>query len=117
MPLVFSEEPSTTQLGNVTGKLQYKFITEGIDKLVKTGTIQEVLYKPECVLPIKCMAKMSNKYRLVIDCQHVNQFIVTPKFGQESINVVAQLIEENDDLITADLKDGFLHVEIELKYR
>ena len=62
--------------------------------------------------PIQCIPKKSGKLRLVIDCRHVNQFICAPRFKQEGIEVVAQLIEEDDVLISVDLEDGFHHVDM-----
>ena len=41
--------------------------------------------------------------------------MVVPRFKQEGISQVTELIEEGDDIITADLKDGFNHVAIRYK--
>ena len=60
--------------------------------------------------------KKQSKLRLVLDCRHVNNSIKCPSFSQQGIQSVAKQIQEDDDLISIDLKSGFHHVKIQVQY-
>ena len=106
-------KPPPVQLQNrVSGAREYNFIDSEIQKLLQQGSIIKCDVKPECVLPIQCVPKKNDKLRMVLDCRFVNKFIKAPKFKQEGIEAVAQQIEEDDVLISVDLKDGFHHVDM-----
>ncbi len=49
-----------------------------------------------CVLPLSVVPKKGKKFRLILDCQHINSAIVCPSFKQEGMAVVAQQIESDD---------------------
>ena len=105
----FKKEPAEVWLQNkIHGKSQEKFISVEISRLLKSGAISKCYnWRPKCVMPMRCIPK-NNKNRLVVDCRYLNECINTPKFSQEGIEAVADQIEENYDVISADLKDRFL---------
>ena len=115
VPLQFDEEPAACQLENrVQGYKQIEFVNSEIEKLLHRGSIREVRREEiHCVLPLRCVPKKQHKFRLVLDCRHVNERIVCPTFTQEGIQTVAEQIEEGDRLISVDLESGFHHVPVQ----
>ena len=66
-----------------------------------------------CVLPIQCVPKKTgDKYWIVADLSHLNNFEEAPHVQQESINTVAEQVQAGDELNTFDLKSGFFHVPV-----
>jgi hypothetical protein len=88
------------------------FVSEEIHRLLNIGAIEKCEKVPKCVSPINVVPKRHNKYRLIIDLRHLNKHCEAPRFVNEDIRTVKQLIKKNDYLATIDLKDGFLHVPI-----
>ena len=68
---------------------------------------------------MRCQKKGKNKWRLIVDLIQLNQYIDPPpkkkekKKTNEEIKEVQDLIESNDNIITADLK-GFFYYHIPL---
>lgn len=113
----FKEEPSAFELeNNVFSTTHEKFVDEEIQKLLLLGYIKKAVNKPVCVHPLKCVPKKNNKLRLVTNCRKLNELIDTPRFSQEGIQAVSDLIKPNDDLFTVDLKDGFHQVPINRRF-
>lgn len=95
-----------------------RFVRSEIAELLESGAIQQVYTRPHCVSPIKCVPKKSGKkYRLITDLRLLNDHIDPPTFQQESINTVSQIVLAGDELVTFDLKNGFLHVPIHIDHR
>ena len=116
VPLEFDQIPQECELQNrVEGVNQRKFVDTEVEKLLQKGSIKQVSRdKIHCVLPLRCVPKKLKKYRLVLDCQHVNSNIVCPTFTQEGISSVADQIEPEDELISVDLESGFHHVPVKI---
>ena len=88
------------------------FITQEINDLLQSGSIEVCDHSTVCISPIKCVAKKGqDKHRLIIDLCQVNKFLTTPKFKYD-INTVIEKFEYNDQLISVDLKNGFNHILI-----
>ena len=107
----------TLQTGYTQNIEHLKFVDSEIANLCATGAICPVKEKPKCVHAMRCVPKKGGKLRLVMDCRHVNKYIDTPSFNQEGINIPADLIESGDDLVTADLKNGFHHVPVNIAFQ
>jgi hypothetical protein len=87
------------------------FISTEVCDMLKSGAIEQCTARPTCVSPIRCVPKKGvNKLRLIIDLRGVNQFIDTPSFKYEDINVVLDQIRQGDELVSVDLRNGFQHV-------
>ena len=56
--------------------------------------------------------KGKNTWRLITDLRHLNTFVSPPRFTNEGIHEAQGLIEQTDDIITIDLKDGFYHISL-----
>ncbi len=63
-------------------------------------------------MPLSVVAKKGKKLRMVLDCRHINEHILCPKFKQEGVDVVADQIQEGDILISVDIKWGFHHLKV-----
>ncbi len=98
---------------------QRLFVKEKIQELLSSGAIRKLPpgQKPRCINAISTAPKKNGKLRFILDTRAANAHIVTPKFSQEGINVVCDLIQEDDELITVDLRDGFHHVAVHKDYQ
>ena len=84
---------------------------------MESGAIQQCKKEnTHCLLPLRVVPKKNKKLGLVVDCRYVNNHIKCDSFTQEGINSVADQIEENDQLITIDLENGFHHVQIKKEH-
>ena len=111
--LTFHKEPNKCCYKNrISGMKQVLFMDQQISKLLKQKAIKEVKSKPKCILAMQCVPKKGGKLRLVMDCRPINANMTTPKFSQEGITVVSELLESEDEMITIDLQDGFHHIGV-----
>ena len=69
-------------------------------------------YVPDFVSPLHCVAKKGGTYRLILDLRHLNSCIQAPRFRNDDIRVVADLVQNDDVLISVDIKNGFYHVPV-----
>ena len=83
-----------------------------IKRLLQQGVIEVTDQKPKCILPLRTLPEKNNKFHLVLDCHHTNSFVDTPKFSEEGIGSVAELIQDGDQLISVDLENGFHRVDV-----
>ena len=118
VPIPFKTKPESFEIPNrILNKVQTAFIDSEINKLVDIGAISKVSYKPTCVSPIHCVPKKSGDFRLIVDLRFLNEQCDVPKFSNENIKSVCDIIETDDDLITVDLKNGFYHIGIQSEYK
>ncbi len=119
-PLHLHSAPSPCDFSNrVFGVKEKAFVTCEINELLRKDCIREVTKRDDavCVLPLSVIPKKGNKFRLVLDCRHVNTFIHCPSFKNEGIDSVAQQIQDGDHLLTVDLESGFHHIRINPRHR
>ena len=113
VPFKFSKTPNRCFYNNrIFDKKHELFIDQEIAELLKNGTVAESKTQPRCVLALQCVPKKGNKLRLVLDCRPVNENMITPKFSQEGISSVFDLVEKDDLMITIDLVSGFHHIPV-----
>ena len=117
IPLNFTKTPPCLQLPNPHLSINHLSMDSEVDSLLKAHAIRKCLpgELPWCVSPIKTVNKKGGTYRLIIDLhvREVNKCTDIPKFSQEGIEFVAQIIQPNDLLLTLDLKSGFHHCKIQ----
>jgi hypothetical protein len=111
IPFVQSPPKCLFQNHNLTDK-QRAFVDNEIKDLLKNHRISVADGVPTCVVPLGCVPKKNNQYRLITDLRHVNKFCETPKFRYEDISLLHQVLRPGDYLVTIDLKDGFHHIPI-----
>lgn len=101
----FVNEPCSFYVPNraFTGT-QCKFIRNELEGLCQSGAIREVYEPPFCISPINCVPKKGGKHRLIVDLREINRFCDTPKFRNEDINTVIDLVQPHDLLITLDIR-------------
>lgn len=118
VPILVKTDPGQFELSNAKlGGEKQKFVCEELQRLLKVNAIEVCTFKPQCISPINVVPKRNNGHRLVIDLRLLNKFCDSPRFTNEDIRTVKQLIHKDDHLRTIDLKDGFLHVPIDPAYR
>ena len=107
----FIDQPQSFVLPNhKLSKAQVQFVDTEIKELLAYGSIEKCSHKPFCVSPIGVVPKKSGKSRLITDLRRLNQHCRKSTFRYEDIKDVANTIQPNDLLITADIKNGFNHV-------
>ena len=91
--LPFVNEPLGFALKNHTfDREQTRFVIEKIKELEKCGAIKQVDTKPRCISPIGCVPKKLNDLRLIHDLRLLNHYIDPPKFVNEGIDTVIELV-------------------------
>ena len=110
----FISEPPSCEIPNRRlTRVQESFLNSEINVLVNDNIIKRCSTKPKVISPLNVVPKKGkNKWRLIIDLRYVNSFIDTPKFSNEKIDVVYSLVQEKDQLVSIDLKNGFFHVPV-----
>ena len=89
------------------------FIDQEIKNLLQSKSIcrvnsnEDVLF----VSPINVVPKKKG-LRLVTDLRHLNSFIKPPAFVYSSIDDVLKITKNNDQMVTWDLEQGFLHIPV-----
>ena len=118
IPFVNSPEPCSFT-NHSMNKDEEKFVTAKISELLSKSFISEVSSQPFCVCPLKCAPKKNSedKYRLIHDMRHVNQYINVPKTRYEDLSMLPNVIKNNDYYGSIDLKDGFHHIPIKRECR
>ncbi len=116
--LDFNKEPYSFSLPNhkVT-PVQSSFIGEEIKKLVISGALKSVDYRPKCVSPLGCVNKKGGKLRLITDLREINASVTVPKFRYEDVSSLQHVVESHDFMITWDFKNGFHHVPIHTDFQ
>ena len=114
----FSSKPESFILRNrIIGLRESSFITEQVNTLSKRGYISKTPDRPFCVSPISCVPKKGGKLRLITDLRVLNGHCSAPKFSNEGIDNVANIIQPNDCMVTLDIKNGFFHIPIHTDFR
>ena len=108
-----TEEIPSFEIANKTfSPKEEAFLNSELSNLLLLGCINVSDEKPRCVSPISCVPKQNGKLRLVTDLRHVNSFSNAPKIKYEDINTVIKVVQPNDNMVTADLQNGFFHVPV-----
>eukprot|EP00111_Clytia_hemisphaerica_P022459 TCONS_00066021-protein len=110
--LPFECTPPPFYAKNNASSLKNKdFVETSINELLIEGRIKQVKEVPFCVNPLTVVEKNS-KLRLVLDLRHINSYIQPPKFKYEDLKTAAEILDQNDFMITFDLTSGYHHVPI-----
>ena len=93
-------------------KSESAFIRSELQSLLLLGHIEICESRPFCVSPINCVPKKRGDFRLITDLRYINRCCVPPKFKNEDINTVIDIVKPKDYMCTADLKNGFFHIPV-----
>ncbi len=67
---------------------------------------------PFACLPLGVVPKKNGKLRLIHDERYINAHMKVPKFKNEGLDAVADMVESGDLLAKLDLKDSYYHIPI-----
>jgi ribonuclease HI len=93
-------------------KRQTDFVNNKIKELEDCGAITLAYTKPRCISPLGVVPKKTDDFRLIHDLRVLNGYIAPPKFVNEGIDTVIELVKPKDEIVTVDLKNGFYHVPV-----
>ena len=116
----FAQIPEPCAFGNPNcSEDEENFIDSKLTKLLNKSFISKVNHQPHCVTPIRCTPKKNSidKYRLINNMRHVNQFINVPKMRYEDLSHLPNIMRKYDLFASIDLKDGFHHIKIKKEFR
>jgi hypothetical protein len=111
----FHDTPHSFEIQNPSFSIKEKaFVNSEICELLLSGAIRKCLpgEVPLCVSPIGCVPKKKDKFRLIVDLRHINEYVVAQSFQNENIDTVTQLIKPHDRLCSFDLRNGYHHVPV-----
>ena len=114
----FRELPGAKHLkNNKSARDNMNFVKTEVSKLLQKGCVSEVFEKPKVVNPLTVAFSKTGKERLVLDCRHINEFLIQYKFKYEDINVAMQMFEKGYYLFSYDLKGAYHHIMIKSEMR
>ena len=91
---------------------EHAFVDAQIAKMLESGAIAKVYKKPKVVNPLGTVPKSNGKLRLILDMRHVNKFMVDTSFRMEGLRDLQDIAYPNDFACSADLAQGYYHVEL-----
>lgn len=68
--------------------------------------------RPNVMNPMTVAYGKSGKPRLVLDCRHINQYLITYKLKYEDIHTALKMFDLNPYLFCFDLKSAYHHNSI-----
>ncbi len=96
---------------------EHQFVREERDRLLASEAISRRQHRPFACLPLGVVPKKNGKLRLIHDERYINAHMEVPKFKNEGLDAVADMVEPGDLLAKLDLKDGYHHIPIALESR
>ncbi len=114
VPLHISQAPQKCRQPNrVSGFAAESFVDQQVTELLHHDRIRHISpHRAHCVLLLTVVQKKQGKFRLVLDCRHLNLSISCPSFKQEGLDSVSTQIHRNNILLSADISSGFHHLQI-----
>lgn len=83
---------------------QELFVDAEIKKLLCSGAIVQCDNRPTCISPLGLVPKKPNSYRLIHDLRKINAHISFPRYQQEDIRNVKDVVSHGDLMISLDIK-------------
>ena len=85
--LPFRELPPVKRMqNNKSARDNMGFVKEEVCKLLEKGCVKEVTEVPFVTNPLTVAFNRTGKPRLVLDCRHINQYLIQYKYKYEDIN-------------------------------
>ena len=111
--LSFISEPEPKIFQNNVSALRNKeFVTNEILDLLSSGRVREASQNKIEVLNPLTVADNGQKLRLILDCRHINSFLMVSKFRCDDIRTIRDLFEVGDYFFKFDIKSGYHHIDI-----
>lgn len=109
--------PSKVMKNNKSARDNISFVKTEVANLLKKGCILEVREQPYVVNPLTVAYGKTGKPRLVLDCRHINQYLIQFKFKYEDIHTAKVMFDVGSFLFSFDLKGAYHHIEILPEHR
>ena len=61
--------------------------------------------------------KKTGSFQLILDLRYFNKFLVNQKFCIEDLRLISSTVEQDFEMLTLDLKDGYYHINIAATHR
>ena len=88
-------------------------IQEEVGKLIQKGAIAPMNSSPQqFVSQIFVVPKKDGTHRPVINLKALNKFIKRQHFKMEGLQMIKDLLQKEDWMVTVDLKDAYLSIPI-----
>lgn len=114
----FRELPAAKQMkNNKSARDNMQFVISEVSKLLEKQCVTEVFEKPKVINPLTVAFSKTGKKRLVLDCRHINEYLVKYKFKYEDINTATQMFRKGSYLFSYDLKSAYHHIMIQNEMR
>ena len=108
----FYSKPTPCHLkNNTSANDDHEFVSKELLKLLESGKIKKLTYKPTHVNPLS-VATRNEKKRLILDLRHINLFVYKQSVKFEDWKTFTNFIERNGYAFTFDIKSGYHHVDI-----
>ena len=72
--------------------------------------------QPKCVSPLNVVTRSNGKQRLILDLRHVNQFLMVPSFLMDFLNLLTDLADLDDLMLSLDLASAYHQVDMDPRY-
>ena len=113
VPIPFSRTPDPFFYNNRPfSQAEVVFIDSEIRNLLECGAIERCVSVPDFVSPLHCVPKKGSDFRLILNLNHLNKFVDAPRFRNDDIRVVSDYVQNDDLLVSVDIKNGFYHVPV-----
>ena len=109
--------PKAVLLNNASARKEVAFVNAEVSKLLALKCVSVADFIPHVINPLTVAVGKSGKFRLVLDCRHVNNFVYKQKFRMEDSKVARHMFDKGDFLFTFDLKSAYHHIEIFREHR
>ena len=96
---------------------EVNFIDSEIVRLLHCGAIELCSTPPRYISPLHCVPKKNGGHRLILNLRYLNGHVRACHFRNDDIRVVAEFVDNEDYLVSADIKNGFYHVPVHVEDR
>ena len=115
--LPFRELPPVKRMqNNKSARENMGFVKEEVCKLLEKGCVKEVTEVPFVTNPLTVAFNRTGKPRLVLDCRHINQYLIQYKYKYEDINTALEMFDLGSYLFSYDLKGAYHHISIKSEH-
>ena len=66
--------------------------------------------------PLNVVTRSNGKQSLILDLRHVKQFLIVPSFRMESLDLLTDLADVDDLMLSLDLASGYHQVDMDPRY-
>ena len=116
--LPMAEMPPRKFLRNNKSALNHvPFVTDAIDALVLSGSVEQVTDIPYIVNPLTVAQNKGGKLRLVLDLRFVNPYVKLDRVKFDDWQVASQYLILGGFMFGFDFKSGYHHIDVHKNYQ